>query len=99
MIPSEMFSLVAPNGAPIPVKGVKANITIDGLTATTTLTQTFANIEATPIEAVYTFPLALEATLLELSLAIGERLLHAQVFSLNQARDAYEKGMEQGRNT
>ena len=54
------------------------------------------NEEQTNIEAVYTFPLPLDATLLDLDIVIGERHLKGAVVEKRAAERKYEDAIESG---
>ena len=58
---------------------------IDGVLLTMTLRQAYRNDSRVDIEAVYTFPLAWAATLLELGVEIGGKRLAGQIVEKAQA--------------
>lgn len=60
------------------------------------VTQFYRNDENQPIEAVYSFPLPLDAVLLELEVALGERRLTGTVVARATAEAAYEDAIEDG---
>src|SRR5262249_6389665 len=49
--------LLTQQGAPVPLTGVDVSAELSNLVARVTVTQRFVNLETTPIEAVYVFPL------------------------------------------
>lgn len=58
---------------------VRADVTVNDLMVEAEMTQRYRNLEATNIEAVYTFPLPLDAVLLGFDVEIGDRKLAGTV--------------------
>lgn len=83
-------------GDAIPLKGVKIQGEISDLMASVCIQQQFENDCNENIEAVYTFPLALDAVLLELQVQIGGRTLKGCVIEKQQAEDRYEEAIAEG---
>ncbi len=77
-------------------KGLAMKGRLDGMLLTMEAEQHFVNEERKVIEAVYSFPLPSEATLLGLSVKIGERELLARVTEKNKAELEYEEAIEAG---
>ena len=69
---------------------------IDGVLLTMTLRQAYRNDSQADIEAIYTFPLAWAATLLELTVEIGGKRLTGQIVGKAQAQQGYEEAIEKG---
>lgn len=92
----EAMMISARNGAAVPLKQVSITARLIDLLAVVEVTQTYRNEGKTDIEAVYTFPLPMDATLLDLSLAIGERRLSGQVVEKREAAVRYERAIESG---
>ncbi len=70
---------------------------LDGLVSQIEITQEYTNMEDVNVEAAYTFPLPLAATLLELKVDIGEqRSLQGVIRSRNKAQDRYEDAIAEG---
>lgn len=90
--------LTSHDGAAVPLKGVAIVARLFDLLAVVEVTQTFRNEGDTSIEAVYTFPLPLDATLLELELTVGERRMRGQVVEKIEAEVRYEQAIESGHN-
>jgi Ca-activated chloride channel family protein len=72
-------------GAPVPLQTVAVRAALRDLLAEVEVVQTYRNDEAVPIEAVYSFPLPVEAVLLEVSVQLGERTLSGRVVARKQA--------------
>ena len=83
-------------GDQVPLNGLEVDADIRDLLSEVTVTQTYRNAEAVNIEAVYTFPLPLEAVLLELAVTIGERVLCGKVIEKQTAEARYEEAITDG---
>ena len=83
-------------GDQVPLQGLDVDADIRDLLSEVTVTQTYRNAEAVNIEAVYTFPLPLEAVLLELTVTIGERVLCGKVIEKQTAEARYEEAITDG---
>ncbi len=66
------------------------------LLAEVTVAQTYRNDEQVNIEAVYTFPLPLDAVLLDLQVEIGGRVLKGVVVEKKAAEEKYEDAVAAG---
>ena len=64
---------------------VPAQARLGDLLAETTLVQTYRNREKVGIEAVYTFPLLLDAVLIGVEATLGERRLRSVVVARREA--------------
>lgn len=84
------------HGEPITLTDVAISARLQELLAEVTVAQTYRNGEAVHIEAVYTFPLPLDAVLLDLELRIGDRTLHGTVVEKRAAEETYENAVESG---
>jgi len=83
-------------GLPIPLTGVTLAGLVDGCLFELAVEQRYVNREAEAIEAVYTFPLPLNAVLLSFELEIGERRLAGVVSRKAAATERYETAIESG---
>jgi len=63
----------------IALQSVCVDAILRGLLSEVTVSQSYANLEKTNIEAVYTFPLPLDAVLMELTLELNGEILHGEV--------------------
>ena len=68
-----------------PLEGARIDVTINDLLAEFTLTQQFRNATAKDIEAVFTFPIPMDAVFLGLSATLGERELEGRVIERQKA--------------
>lgn len=76
--------------------GVQVQGTVNEVFTLVRATQTYRNLETTNIEAVYTFPMPVEATLLELEARIGGKTLAGAVFKREEAETRYEEAIIDG---
>ena len=81
---------------PSPLESTSFNLDIEGLLARLSVRQRYINRESIPIEAVFTFPMAMDATLLELQVVRNEQTLTGRVKARTSARLQYEEGVEAG---
>jgi len=69
---------------------------LQGLLGEITIAQTYQNAESVNIEAVFTFPVPVEAVLLGVDIRIDDRALQGRVLPRRQAEDAYEEAVSGG---
>ncbi|MBR4736192.1 MAG: VWA domain-containing protein, partial [Rhodocyclaceae bacterium] len=89
-------ALIGRAGERIALCDVAVSAVLQDLLAEVTVSQTYRNDEATNIEAVYTFPLPLDAVLLDLTVEIGARHLKGTVVEKRQAEERYEDALQAG---
>lgn len=78
------------------LQGVDVQTRLDGLLLRTTLRQRYRNTSGRLIETVYTFPLAHGASLLGLSVTLGDKRLSGAVIEKQQATQRYEQAIDEG---
>ena len=78
------------------LQGVEMHGRLDGLLLRMTLKQRYRNRSGRLVETVYTFPLAHGASLLGLSVALGDKRLSGAVIEKQQAAPRYEKAIDEG---
>ncbi|MFK5950075.1 MAG: VIT and VWA domain-containing protein, partial [Methylococcales bacterium] len=83
-------------GEQVALQGVHVNAELIDLVSNVTMTQTYQNMEDVNIEAVYTFPLPLDAVLLDLTVTLGEKVLKGQVVEKKAAEERYEEAITDG---
>lgn len=86
----------AGKGQPVPLAAVAVSVTIQGGLALVETKRTFRNQEESPIEALLTIPVPVQATFFGLTARIGERVLHGVAQGRSQARGTYEDAVEEG---
>ena len=69
---------------------------LQGLLGEITIAQTYQNAEPVNIEAVFTFPVPVEAVLLGVDIRIDDRVLQGRVLPRRQAENAYEEAVSGG---
>ena len=75
---------------------VTANISFNNLLCTTKLTQIYRNLDSSPIEAIYTFPLSSRAMLNDMHIIIGNKRHVATVIEKEHAVYEYEEAIVNG---
>jgi Ca-activated chloride channel family protein len=83
-------------GQLVPLRGVSLAGIAEGCLFELAVEQRYANGEGETIEAVYTFPLPLQAVLLSFELQIGDRRLAGVVQEKRAASEQYEQTIETG---
>ncbi|MCC6869904.1 MAG: VWA domain-containing protein, partial [Burkholderiales bacterium] len=89
-------ALTGLEGERVALCDVAVSAVLQDLLAEVTVSQTYRNDERTNIEAVYTFPLPLDAVLLDLEVDIGGRVLEGVVVEKKAAEEQYEDAVEAG---
>lgn len=80
----------------IALESVDIQARLRGLFSKVAITQAYRNAEHVNIEAVYTFPLPLDAVLLDLTLELNGRSLRGVVQARDEAEAQYEEAIEEG---
>lgn len=89
-------ALIGAHGEKVALRDAAVSMVLRDLLSEVTVTQTYRNDEKINIEAVYTFPLPLEAVLLDLEVQIGERVLKGAVVEKKAAEAQYEEAVSEG---
>src|SRR5579863_1047512 len=79
-----------------PLRHTEVRGAISGFLARVTVTQTFANVAAQKIEAVYTFPLPENAAVDDMTIQIGSRTVRGVIRKREEARAIYEHAKQTG---
>lgn len=99
-IPSAVLNIrgdASPTGSTgLTLQGVDVQARLDGLLLRTTLRQRYRNSTGRLIETVYTFPLAHGASLMGLSVTLGDKRLSGAVIEKQQATQRYEQAIDEG---
>jgi hypothetical protein len=80
----------------VPLKQVSVDANIHSFAANVTIKQLFRNDEATPIEAVYCFPIEEQAPIYAFIARIGDREIIAQLKEKQQAQQEYNHALQEG---
>lgn len=83
-------------GVVMPLKGTVVTADVAGIAARVTLVQTFTNPSSTPIEAVYTFPMAASAAVDRMRIKVGDRIVEGEIKRAEEARAIYEAAKAAG---
>jgi Ca-activated chloride channel family protein len=75
---------------------MKVDTAIVGLTARTTLRQTFRNSYDSRLEATYIFPLPARAAVRQFRMVVNGRVVEGEIEERGKARAAYQKAIESG---
>ncbi|MCX7634784.1 MAG: VIT and VWA domain-containing protein, partial [Syntrophales bacterium] len=84
------------NGGLIPLEGVEAHGDIAGRAAKVQLRQRFHNREGIPIEAVYKFPLPVNAALCGFRAFVDDREIVGKIEEREKAFEIYDKALSEG---
>ena len=93
---TESITFKSNDGRELLFGGIHYDITIEGLMATTTITQLYANPYKSNIEAIYTFPMDPDALLLDIEVIINERRLKGRIVEKREAEATYEEAIDEG---
>jgi len=88
--------LLGTRGERVALCDVSVSAALHDLLAEVNVKQTYRNDEQVNIEAVYTFPLPLDAMLLDLTVTLGERTLTGTVVEKKAAEARYEDAVADG---
>ena len=83
-------------GAPLPLSGVEIRADVASFCARVTITQRYVNREATPIEAVYVFPLDEGAAVCGFEAVIDGTLVVGEIKERDEAFEMYDEAMMRG---
>jgi Ca-activated chloride channel homolog len=82
---------------PLPNLDTKVDIKIDGMVASVTVNQMFTNNSDKPIEAIYVFPLPNEASVYEMKMIIGNRIIEGIIKERQEAKEIYQEAKAAGK--
>jgi Ca-activated chloride channel family protein len=81
----------------LPLERTRVNAHITGLISTVAVVQSFINPFDAPIELEYLFPLPENAALVDFTIHIGGRIVHADLGELEQIQQAYQQARQEGK--
>ena len=94
---TEIYAELKGEGKLQPVfEGLQVKAELRETLAITTITQSYRNAGSKNIEAVYTFPLPLDAVLLEMTVTLGDKTLKGTVLPKQEAEEKYEEAITDG---
>ncbi|MBN2039333.1 MAG: VWA domain-containing protein [Spirochaetes bacterium] len=82
--------------SPVQIMDHSVNVTINNGFAITRVTQTFFNPNDRDLEAIYSFPLPKSASLSEVTITIGEKIIEGEVVEKDKAKKVYEEERDKG---
>src|SRR3954451_2134581 len=80
-----------------PLKSTAVTTEISGFLARVNVRQEFVNDFSEPIEAVYTFPLSQNGAVDNMTMTIGERVIHGKIMKRDDARKVYDTAKSEGK--
>ncbi len=80
----------------LPLEHTDVRLRVTGFVARATVTQTFTNPYAEPLEAVYVFPLPDDAAVDAMTMQIGDRRVRAEINRREEARRRYDEARRRG---
>ncbi len=80
----------------LPMQRLAVDGRITGLLYRLTMTQTFVNVHAEPLEATYIFPLPARAGVTRFQLHVGERVIDGVLKERDMARAEYDRALREG---
>ena len=87
----------APTPIPLPLKSTDVRLNITGGLVEGQVTQVFTNNTDVTLEAIYVFPLPSEATVIDMELQVGDRIIRSAVKEKEEARQKYETARKEGK--
>lgn len=96
---SGALEVVDKDGKPLglcPLKHTEVKAEISGFLARVVVKQEFENTFKEKIEAVYTFPLPQAAAVDDMTMRVGERVVHGRILRKEQAQAVYEAARSNG---
>ncbi|MEI6776431.1 MAG: VIT domain-containing protein [Chloroflexales bacterium] len=81
---------------PVPLEQTAITVEVAGPLAETVVAQRFHNTHRAPLDALYIFPLPLDAAVSELTLRIGERMMCGEIHARAEAQTMYEEAAARG---
>jgi Ca-activated chloride channel family protein len=94
---TEIYAELKGEGKLQPVfEGLQVKAELRETLAITTITQSYRNTGSKNIEAIYTFPLPLDAVLLEMIVTLGDKTLKGTVLPKQEAEEKYEEAITDG---
>ena len=80
----------------LPLQHTHVDVDITEGVAHVEVTQSYKNLHAVPIEALYTFPLPMNSAVSSMQMVIGERTIEGKIKKKDDARRIYEQAKRQG---
>jgi Ca-activated chloride channel family protein len=81
----------------LPLKSTQVDVRVAGVIADVTVTQTYRNEGARPIEARYLFPASTRAAVHAMTVRLADRIIEAQIREKAEARRDYDQAKSEGK--
>ncbi|MHC4992111.1 MAG: VIT domain-containing protein [Planctomycetota bacterium] len=91
--------LVSVDGKEFPLRSATVTARAEGGVADTRLVQTYDNPYPEPLEVLYTLPLPADGAVVGYTITLGERVITGEIERVDEAREAYQRALEEGRTT
>lgn len=82
----------------LPLKKTRTEVTISGVIARVSITQTYSNLGSRPINARYIFPGSIRSAVTGMTMTIGERVIRARIKEKEIAKKIYKAARNAGKN-
>ncbi len=93
---SPYLEIASKNGN-VALKSSKTAVEITGTIAHVRVTQVYQNLDNTPIEAKYVFPLSTQAAVHKMTMTIGDKTINAKIFEKQEAQKVYSTAIKEGK--
>src|SRR4051794_35645647 len=80
-----------------PLKTTAVTADVSGFVTRVHVRQEFENPFTEPIEAVYMFPLSHNGAVDDMTMTVGERVIHGKIVKREEARQAYDAAKSEGK--
>jgi Ca-activated chloride channel family protein len=90
------FGALLTDQGPLPLKGLDVQAGLEGLIAQVSMTQTFVNTHAEPLEATYIFPLPDRAAVTSFRMEVAGRIVEGILKERSAARCEYDEALQAG---
>lgn len=97
---SPYFVVLNQDAAPgaLPLRDTRVAAVINGVLATVSVTQEYANTGQTPLNLRYVFPASTRAAVQSMTMTVGERVVAARIQKREEARQEFDQARAQGKS-
>lgn len=81
-----------------PLKDTRVDVSVGGVLAHVTVTQTYVNDGERPINASYVFPASTRAAVHGMTMTVGEHVIRAKIAEREEAREEFDQAKEAGKS-
>ncbi|OGF36327.1 hypothetical protein A2482_01050 [Candidatus Falkowbacteria bacterium RIFOXYC2_FULL_48_21] len=94
----ESSAELEPHIPDLPLEQINIRANVNGTQADVSIGQHFGNKAQKPVEAIYTFPMVDEASVVAVSMKIGDKTVQAELREKEEARHEYEEARDEGQH-